>query len=673
MLKKKANCMIEKILNPIKTGLKMLSEKPITYNFPPDMPLTEGFRGRHVYDPEKCKGCSLCAKICPNNAIEMVEREKDGKKVLQPQVDYSKCCFCGLCVDVCPTGALKLSNFPFLVVLDKNELLYPPEKLVQLPKLEMGKAPKIKNISSWARSRSFWVLNYFTGCCFIEAIPWVSSGFDMERFGLIAVGSPRIADVLLIGGYVTIKTLKRILRVYQQMPRPKYVIALGNCPMSGGTYWDSYNTIKRLDKYLPVDIWIAGCPPRAEAIGLAVVMAIHAVQSGYTGKKEEVTKKGDLLKLPEVKTDLEEKLFVPFGPQHPGSGNFNMLLKLDGEVVEEAIPNPGYLHRGFEKLMEYRSWWQNIMIVQRVCVLDGASYELGYIGAVEKIAGLDAPRRAKYLRVIQAELSRMQSHLLNIGLVGATSGFDTVARIAWGDREKVLLLLEKLTGSRIYSIYNIPGGVRRDMPSSFKDDVLKFVKYFEKRMKTYDELCFDNEAFIERTKRLGRLTRDQAIDLDVTGPNLRATGARLDVRKATPYEAYDELDFNMITLNDGDAYSRVLCRRKEIEESLRILENALDKIPSGPIANKKTKSGKIVSYFTPLPKGEALHFVESARGELCFHIVSDGGKCPYRVKIRGPTFDTILVALPKILKGVYVADIPVIYWSLDNCPADHDR
>ena len=666
--------MLKRIFNPLKAGLKLFSKKPITYNFPPEMPLTEGFRGRHVYDPEKCKGCSLCAKICPNKAIEMVEREKSGKKVLQPQIDYSRCCFCGLCVDVCPTGALKFSNFPFLVVLNKEDLLYSPEKLAQPPKLDMGKPPKIKSIVDWARSRSFWVLNYFTGCCFIEAIPWVSSGFDMERFGLIAVSTPRRADVLLIGGYVTVKTLRRIIRIYQQMPKPKYVIALGNCPMSGGTYWDSYNTIKELDKYIPVDIWIAGCPPRAEPIGLAVVMAIHAVQSGYTGKKEEVHKKGKFLELPKVRPKEEkEKFYIPFGPQHPGSGNFNVLLKLDGEKVEEAVPNPGYLHRGFEKLMEYRTWWQNIMIVQRVCVLDGASYELGYIGAVEKIAEANVPKRARYLRVIQAELSRIQSHLLNIGLVALASGFDTVTRIAWGDREKILHLLEKLTGSRIYSIYNIPGGVRRDMPPDFKNEALKVIKYMRKRLETYDDLCFNNEVFIRRTREIGKLTSEQAINLDVTGPNLRATGVKFDTRKEVPYEAYDELEFNVITLNDGDAYSRVLCRRKEIEESLNIIEEAVSKIPSGPFAERKTKSGKVLGPFAKLSKGEVLHIVESARGELCFHVVSNGDAQPYRVKIRGPTFDTILVALPKLLKGVSIADIPVIYWSLDNCPADHDR
>lgn len=173
--------------------------------------------------------------------------------------------------------------------------------------------------------------------------------------------------------------------------------------MSGGTYWDSYNTINMLDKYIPVDIWIAGCPPRPEALGSAVFMAMHAVQSGYRGKKESV----ELLELPGMK--VKEKagwISVPFGPQRPTSGNLNLLLKLKGKVVEKAEVNPGYLHRGFEKLMEYRTWWQNIMLVPRICVLDGASYELAYVEAVEKIADVEVSRRVQHLRVIQAELSK---------------------------------------------------------------------------------------------------------------------------------------------------------------------------------------------------------------------------------------------------------------------------
>ena len=657
----------------MKTGLELFISKPITYVFPPETPLTMEFRGRHVLDLEKCRSCGLCSRICPNKALEMTERKiakRSQEKVARyPQIDYTKCCFCGLCVDICPTGALRMTNFSIMVAMDKNEFLYPPEKLAMPPQLEMPEKPNIKDITSWARSRSLWVLNYFTGCCFVEAVPWVSSGFDMERFGLLVVGSPRHADVLIIGGYVTLKTLKRIIRIYLQMPQPKFVIAFGNCPMNGGTYWDSYNTIKRIDDYIPVDVWIAGCPPRPEAIGFAVVAAMNAIQSGYPGRREKVrlTKNLRVPPISRVSEKLDRNEFlVPFGPQHPASGNFQLRLKLDGEIVKDAMPQVGYLHRGFEKLMEYRTWYQNVMLVQRVCVLDGASYEIAYSGAVEKLLDIDVPDRAKYLRVIQAELSRVQSHLLNLGFIAAAAGFETMEMITWGDREKILLLLEQLTGSRIYHIYTVPGGVRRDLSSEFKKQAFKTIRYMKRRLKTYDELLMENSTFEARTVGIGKISRETAIENDITGPNARASNIKFDVRKSTPYAAYEELNFEIPRFKEGDAYHRTLVRRLEIEESLNIIEEALNTLPSGPFRKR-------FGAFSRVPKGEVLNCVESARGELCFHLVSTGSNTPYRAKIRGPTFDVILSLLPKLLKGVYVADVPVIYWSLDNCPADHDR
>lgn len=664
---------LKKWFNVLRTGFNLVSSKPMTYSFPPDLIVTEKTRGRHILDLEKCRNCSLCAKVCPNEAIEMVERDKlnqPSKKIANyPQIDFTKCCFCGLCVEICPSGALQMTNASIIVGPDKNQFLFPPEKLAQPPELKMPEASKIKNPISWARSRSLWIINYFTGCCFIEAVPWVCSGFDMERFGLIVARNPRMADVLLIGGYVTEKTVKRIIRIYQQMPNPKFVIALGNCPMNGGTYWDSYNTIKRIDDFIPVDIWIAGCPPRPEAIGFAVVAAINHIQNGYTGKEEKVklTKKYKLPQQKEEKQLNSEELLLPFGPQHPGSGNFGLKMVTNGELVSKATPQVGYLHRGFEKLMEYRTWYQNVMLIQRICVLDGASYELGYVNAVEKLANIEVPERAEYLRVIQAELSRIQSHLLNLGLIGGATGFHTMQMITWGDREKILFLLDELTGGRIYHIYNAPGGVFRDLPDTFKDHALKIIKDMRNRLKDYDRLFINNPTLELRTLNIGKISSDVAIEYDVTGPNLRASGINFDVRKSLQYAAYNELDFDIPTFKEGDAYHRILCRRLEIGESLNLVEQALEKIPAGPF---RSKYG---SYKRSIPEGEALSYVESARGELCFHLVSNGGNTPYRAKVRGPTFDPILVLMPKLLTGNYIADVPVIYWSLDNCPADHDR
>ncbi|MBD3189015.1 MAG: NADH-quinone oxidoreductase subunit D [Candidatus Heimdallarchaeota archaeon] len=668
------NGILKEWFKVLKTGWNLLTTKPITYNFPPDMPITEETRGRHILDIEKCRSCSLCSRVCPNQAIEMVERENPDpsakkKTVKYPQIDFSKCCFCGLCVEACPTEALQMTNASIMVAPEKSQFLYPPEKLVEPPDLKHPEPAKIKNASSWARSRSLWIINYFTGCCFIEAVPWVGSGFDMERFGLIVARNPRMADVLLIGGYVTKKTVKRILRIYEQMPAPKFVIALGNCPMTGGTYWDSFNTINRIDDYIPVDIWIVGCPPRPEAIGFAIVSAINHIQNGYTGKEEKVGLK-DRSKLVPYREEAKLKpgeVLVPFGPQHPASGNFNLKLVLNGEMVSRAKPEVGYLHRGFEKLMEYRTWYQNVMIIQRICVLDGASYEVGYVSAIEKIANIEIPKRAKYLRTIQLELSRIQSHLLNMGLIGGATGFHTMQMVSWGDREKILYLLDKLTGARIYHIYNTPGGVFRDLPDDFQEETFQTIKDMRKRMKEYDDLFIHNPTLQQRTVGLGKIPSKVAINYDITGPNLRASGINFDVRKNSPYAAYDELDFEIPTFEEGDAYHRILCRRLEIDQSLNIIEQALKKMPKGPV---RTKFG---SYRTSIPRGEAISFLESARGELAFHLVSNGSNKPQRAKVRGPTFDPILVLLPELVKGNYLADVPVIYWSLDNCPADHDR
>jgi NADH-quinone oxidoreductase subunit D len=499
----------------------------------------------------------------------------------------------------------------------------------------------------------------------------------MERFGLVAVGSPRHADAMIVGGYVTPKTLKRIIRIYSQMPQPKWVIALGNCPMTGGTYWDSYNTIKDIGKYIPVDIWIAGCPPRPEPIGVAVVHAIQAIQGGYLGKEEKTNSdagKMDVAPYPLLGADPGHCEFdVLFGSQHPASGNFNMDLKLDGETVIKATPYPGYLHRGFEKLMEYRTWMQNIMLVPRICVLDGASYELAYSGVTEKLAGIEVPIRGQYLRVIQAELSRIQSHQMNLGFGGAASGFDTIERLIWGDRDKALFLLEELTGARVYHIFNTIGGVRRDIQPDFPQKAAEYIDYMRDRLRIYDNLLVHNKTFIDRTEGLAVLSKDTAIRNDVTGPNLRACGVDFDVRTATPYEAYKDIGVNTVTATQGDAYHRFLCRRLEIEESLNIVERALDKLPSGPVCESKTPEDKKITWRLKVPEGEALYCIEGGRGELCFHAISTGENTPYRVKVRGPTFGTILVMFPKLLQGVKIADVPVVYWSLDQCPADHDR
>jgi len=358
---------------------------------------------------------------------------------------------------------------------------------------------------------------------------------------------------------------------------------------------------------------------------------------------------------------------IPFGPCHPSSGHFHARITVDGERVVHVKPDPGYLHRGFEKLMEYRTYLQNSILVDRICILDPFAAELGYVNAAEKILDIEAPERAKFIRTIMSELGRILSHITWIGVTSMVIGLDSGQKIAWGDREPIIRINEKVTGGRIYPCYFIPGGVRRDLPEDFTDMINDEFDLLEKNLEQYDFLVFNNETFRYRMENVGKLSAKEAVDLGATGPNLRATGIESDLRKDEPYEVYDQLQFKVVADDKGDAFSRAMCRRREIDESMNIIKDALDKIPNGEYKNKNFKP------FTKAKKKETYFCCESARGEQCYHMVGDGSDKPYRVKVRGPSFSHTLVEFPYLTRGAYIADIPAIYWSLDPCPADVDR
>lgn len=358
---------------------------------------------------------------------------------------------------------------------------------------------------------------------------------------------------------------------------------------------------------------------------------------------------------------------IPFGPCHPSSGHFHASITLDGERVVELKPDPGYLHRGFEKLMEYRTYLQNSPLVDRICILDPFHAELGYVNAAEKILDIEVPEKGKFIRTIMAELGRILSHITWIGVTSMVLGLNSGCMIAWGDREPLIRINEKVTGGRIYPCYFIPGGVRRDLPENFPEMIDEVFDRLEKNLEQYDFLVFDNETIRVRMENVGILETEEAIDLGATGPNLRATGLKADLRKDEPYEVYDQLDFDIPTQKKGDAFSRGMCRRLEIEESMNIIRDALQKIPGGEFKNKDFKP------FTKAKEKETYFCCESARGEQCYHMVGDGTDKPYRVKVRGPSFSHSLAEFPYLAKNAYIADIPAIYWSLDPCPADVDR
>jgi NADH-quinone oxidoreductase subunit D len=357
-----------------------------------------------------------------------------------------------------------------------------------------------------------------------------------------------------------------------------------------------------------------------------------------------------------------------FGPAHPGSGNFGVKLKMAGEVVTSARADPGYLHRGFEKLMEYRLPIQNSVLSDRICVLEALNWNLIHAEAVEELMEIEPPERAKYIRVIMAELSRIQSHIIWFGAFSIGTGFDTGFKLAFGYRDYILDLFELITGGRVYPAgYICPGGVRRDFPDGAIQKIAHVLDQIG-RMVRIEEI--ENPGLVARAKGIGILKLEDAIKLGATGPVLRASGLKTDVRKDEPYEVYDIFDFEVPVRKEGDAYARYLVGIEEIRQSVKIIKQALQQLPEGEVIAPNFKRIKLA---TKIPEGDVYVRNEVARGEAGIYMVSDGGDKPYRVKIRGPSFLHMIPVLEHLLTGAQIADVPAIYWSLNVCPADLDR
>lgn len=357
-----------------------------------------------------------------------------------------------------------------------------------------------------------------------------------------------------------------------------------------------------------------------------------------------------------------------FGPAHPGSGNFGVKLKIEGEKVVSARADPGYLHRGFEKLMEYRLPVQNAILSDRLCILEAMNWNLIHAESVDELMKIDVPERARYIRVIMAELSRIQSHIIWYGVFSLATGFDTGFKIGFGYRDYILDLFELITGGRVYPAgYLCPGGVRRDFPEGAEEKIQKVLDKMEEMVRL-EEL--ENPSYLSRTEGIGVLKLEDAIRLGATGPVLRASGMKTDVRKDDPYEIYDRFDFDIPVKREGDAYARNRIGIEEMIQSIHIVRQAIDDLPEGEVIASDFKKPKLTK---KIPAGEVYIRNEVARGEAGMYMVSDGNKTPYRVKIRGPDFLHMIPVLEFLLKGAEIADIPAIYWSLNICPADMDR
>lgn len=359
---------------------------------------------------------------------------------------------------------------------------------------------------------------------------------------------------------------------------------------------------------------------------------------------------------------------MPLGPAYPGLGNFSVKVRIDGEKIISARSDPGYLHRGFEKLMEYRLPVQNAVLSDRICVLEPLNWNLIHAEAVEEIMGVEIPERAKYIRVIMAELSRIQSHIIWYGAFSSGTGFDTGFKIAFGYRDYILDLFEMITGGRVYPAgYICPGGVRRDLPGEAKQKINRVLDKIEEMLKLEE---IGNPALLARARNVGVLKLKDATRLGATGPVLRGSGMKTDVRKDETYEVYDRFDFEIPVGKEGDAYSRYMIGIEEMRQSMKIIRQALKQIPEGETVAGMFKKPKLN---LKIPEGEVYVRNEIARGEAGVYMVSDGSARPYRVKIRGPSFLHTIPVFEFLLKGAQIADVPAIYWSLNVCPADMDR
>jgi NADH-quinone oxidoreductase subunit D len=396
----------------------------------------------------------------------------------------------------------------------------------------------------------------------------------------------------------------------------------------------------------------------------------------------------DSVELTEIGEDTME---LNMGPQHPSThGVLRLVLDLDGEVVRGCRPDIGFLHTGFEKDFERHTYQQCIPYSDRMDYLAPLINNLGFSLAAEKLLGIEVPPRGQYLRVIMCELARIGSHLIWFGTGALDLGATTPFLYAWRERETILDINELVSGVRMHTSFIRVGGLMADVPDEFEAMVRKVVHTFPKAIDEYELLITKNPIWRGRTVGLGTISAEDALAYGMSGPSLRGCGIPYDLRKAQPYSSYDHFDFDVPVGSNGDVYDRYLVRMREMRESLRIIEQALDNLPSGPVNTLDRKVAppprneintsmeslihhfKLVTEGFSVPRGSVYQAVESPRGELGFYMVSDGSNRPYRVKVRAPSFSN-LCALPYMVKGELIADVVAVIGSIDIVLGDVDR
>src|SRR5512141_1530650 len=386
-----------------------------------------------------------------------------------------------------------------------------------------------------------------------------------------------------------------------------------------------------------------------------------------------------------------ETMLLNMGPQHPSThGVLRLLLELDGETIVNCIPDIGFLHTGIEKNMESKTYQKAEVMCDRLDYMNPLGNNLAYCMAVEKMVELDVPARAQAIRVILVELQRISSHLVWVGTFGLDLAAMSMFLYCFRERERILDIFELVSGQRMMTTYIRPGGLWRDVPVEFEAAVRRFLEYMPPRIDEYEALLTKNPLLLDRTVNIGLLPKEAALSYGVTGPMLRASGVNWDLRKARPYLGYEQYDFDVPVRTEGDTYARYVVRIQEMRESLKIIEQALNRLPFGPVRSDNRKfvppprselgvsMEALIHHFKlwtegfPAPNADVYQAVESPRGELGVLLAGDGSGKPRRCHWRTPSFDNLAV-LPKIVKGHFVADLVAILASVDIVLGDIDR
>jgi NADH-quinone oxidoreductase subunit D len=386
-----------------------------------------------------------------------------------------------------------------------------------------------------------------------------------------------------------------------------------------------------------------------------------------------------------------KNMTVNFGPQHPSAhGVLRLVLELDGEIVERADPHIGLLHRGTEKLIEYKTYLQAVPYFDRLDYVAPMNQEHSFALAVEKLCGIVVPPRAQYIRVLYSEIGRQLSHILNVTTQAMDVGAMTPTLWGFEEREKLMVFYERASGSRMHAAYFRPGGVHQDLPQALIDDIYKWTEGFPRVIDDIEGLLTNSRIFKQRNVDIGVVTPEQAIAWGFSGVMLRGCGMAWDLRRAQPYECYSDLAFDIPVGKNGDCYDRYLCRIEEMRQSVKIMRQAIEKMPKGPVvettgkitppkrADMKNSMEALIHHFKlytegyHVPAGEAYAAVEAPKGEFGVYLVSDGSNKPYRCKIRAPGF-AHLQALDFMIRGHMLADVSAVLGSLDIVFGEVDR